>query len=647
MGVGPVERQRLALEPLEVTSAAARLRQHLSPVVLLTAGMAASGATLAVAVRDVPVASGAPFQVPFLGLLLVVLLAERFVVHLHFRGETHSFSLGEVSVALGLFLAPPLVLVAARAIGVFGWLVVRERQRGIKAVFNGALAMLDAATAAVIWVALGGPEHGASTLGLLIGAAAVTAGAQLGHVLVWLVIGITQGRLVARDLVETTAVAVPISLANIAVALSAVAVTWVRPDVGWVALVPLTVLFVCYRAYVSERHRRDAMGCLYELSQEVHGSADAAASLSAVSARLREYLEVDRVEVYVWEQGARVATAVTARQDGVSVDQPAVESLDTGIAGLLTRSTPTEHLSPREALVSASVGRTGRLVVRAWQSPGSVDAFDHVAFDLLRSALGLVVTILQSAELNEMKTAFLSAVSHELRTPLAVVMGTATTLRHRRAQLRPDQTELLTERLEAHANRLDKLLTDLLDIDRLARGVVEPRRREVDVSLMASRLVDALEVSTHPVKLYGTGVRGFVDGPQLERIIENLVRNAVKYTPAGTPIEISLQRLPEGVRVLVEDRGPGVPDAAKNSILEPFVRLDADHPSPGTGIGLSLVRRFAQLHGGDIEVSDRPGGGATFSVLLIDDRPELAEPADGSVAGAGTAGSVVPLRPPA
>jgi signal transduction histidine kinase len=111
------------------------------------------------------------------------------------------------------------------------------------------------------------------------------------------------------------------------------------------------------------------------------------------------------------------------------------------------------------------------------------------------------------------------------------------------------------------------------------------------------------------------------DAPKLERIIENLIVNAAKHTPAGTTVWVRLRAQDDGVLLLVEDEGPGVPAQLREQIFQPFRqgRNIADH-APGSGIGLALVAQFAGLHGGHAWVQDRPSGGASFRVFLPDTR---------------------------
>jgi two-component system, OmpR family, sensor histidine kinase KdpD len=239
--------------------------------------------------------------------------------------------------------------------------------------------------------------------------------------------------------------------------------------------------------------------------------------------------------------------------------------------------------------------------------------------------VGRPVTVLrtQEAELAALQEAaavrdtFLHAVSHELRTPLTVVVGCASLLADETVTLKPSEATDLIRRLLSNAEKLERLLSDLLDLDRLARGVMEPRRRPTDVGLVLRTVVEYLDAGDHPVDIeVDTGLMASVDAAQLERIVENLLANCLRHTAPGTAVSVGAQGTDDGLLVCVNDRGPGVPDPEKSVVFEAFQRGAAAKDVPGTGIGLSLVARFAALHGGRAWVEDRPGGGASFKVLL-------------------------------
>lgn len=222
--------------------------------------------------------------------------------------------------------------------------------------------------------------------------------------------------------------------------------------------------------------------------------------------------------------------------------------------------------------------------------------------------------------LDDMKNMFLSAVSHELRTPLAAIVGSATTLDHLGVDLTSEDQRDLVRAMLNNAVKLQRMLADLLDLDRLGRGTLRPRRAAAEVGDLIRRVVAESDfVQGRRVEVQASAMVLPVDAPKVERIVENLLANAAKYSPPGTPIWVRVTRVPEGAVIAVEDLGPGVPEEMRDAIFEPFQQgPNASLHSPGVGIGLALVARFAELHGGRAWWEERAGGGSSFRFLLRD-----------------------------
>ncbi|HYT30583.1 MAG TPA: PAS domain S-box protein, partial [Actinomycetota bacterium] len=237
----------------------------------------------------------------------------------------------------------------------------------------------------------------------------------------------------------------------------------------------------------------------------------------------------------------------------------------------------------------------------------------------LRTALERERDVAQGLRaLDEMKNTFLAAVSHELRTPLSAILGFALTLDRDDVDIPPDEAKDLLRRLAVNARKLDRLLSDLLDLDRLSRGIVEPRRRSTDIAALVRQVVEDAEMpEDHRVLVRAEPVTVSVDPSKVERILENLIVNAARYTPAGTTILVTVSPQGGGVLIAVDDEGPGVPEDLREAIFEPFRQGPGRLAhSPGVGVGLTLVARFAELHGGRAWVEPRDGGGSSFRVSL-------------------------------
>lgn len=222
-------------------------------------------------------------------------------------------------------------------------------------------------------------------------------------------------------------------------------------------------------------------------------------------------------------------------------------------------------------------------------------------------------------ELDELRTAFLRAVSHELRTPLTAVIGNAETLRDRRHLLDELQIDMLITRIGTNGHRLQRLITNLLDIDRISRGVVQAVREPTDMDILVRRTVQDLACTSHLIEVDSPGETLIsLEASKVERIVENLVGNAVRHTPSGTHVRVTLAEHGSAVLLTVEDDGPGVPNDARERIFAPFEQGQSasNSPNPGTGIGLALVAKFTELHDGRAWVETSSLGGAAFHVRL-------------------------------
>ncbi|EST29969.1 sensor histidine kinase [Streptomyces roseochromogenus] len=236
------------------------------------------------------------------------------------------------------------------------------------------------------------------------------------------------------------------------------------------------------------------------------------------------------------------------------------------------------------------------------------------------------------AEGNRIRTALLAAVSHDLRTPLAGIKAAVTSLRSDDVEWSErDQADLL-EAIEEGADRLDHLVGNLLDMSRLQTGTVTPIIRESDLDEVVPMALGGVPEDSVELDIPETLPMVYVDRGLLERAVANVVENAVKYSPPGEPVLVSASALADRVEVRVVDRGPGVPDEAKDRIFEPFQRYGDAPRGVGVGLGLAVARGFAEAVGGTLLAEDTPGGGLTM-VLAVPTAPERERPGGLVVSG--------------
>jgi signal transduction histidine kinase len=220
-------------------------------------------------------------------------------------------------------------------------------------------------------------------------------------------------------------------------------------------------------------------------------------------------------------------------------------------------------------------------------------------------------------EMNDVKDTLLHAVSHDLKGPLAGIIGAMSTLRRsNELELTADEVESLYQMIEQSGRKMNRLIDDMLDLERLDRGQVQPEREPTEIGELVRRVArEAPGMDTHPVRIDGEQLLANVDPAKVERIVENLLVNAARHTPGGTPVHVSVRASDDGIVLVVEDEGPGVPEELRSTLFDPF-RQGPTAAGRGVGIGLSLVRSFAELHGGSADIEDRDGGGARFVVNL-------------------------------
>jgi two-component system OmpR family sensor kinase len=307
----------------------------------------------------------------------------------------------------------------------------------------------------------------------------------------------------------------------------------------------------------------------------------------------------------------------------------------TGLLGALAVRRAFRPLTEVEDVAQAIAG--GDLSRRLPDGPASTEVGRlSASLNAMLSQIEQAFAVREASE--ERMRRFVSDASHELRTPLATVRGYAELYRQG-AVREPDDVAGAMRRIETEASRMGDLVEDLLTLARLDEHRPE-KRGPVDLTVVAADVVqDARAIQPdRPLRLIGLGgqlgpVRVLGDDGRLRQVVTNLVANALRHTPAGTPVEVAVGRDARSGLVEVRDHGPGVDPSQVRRVFERFYRSDSSRGrvgGGGSGLGLAIVAAIVSRHDGRVGIAATPGGGATFVVSLPlthlpDDAPEDAE----------------------
>ena len=223
-----------------------------------------------------------------------------------------------------------------------------------------------------------------------------------------------------------------------------------------------------------------------------------------------------------------------------------------------------------------------------------------------------------------LKTALLRAVSHDLRSPLTAILASAGALAN--PELRLDETDRagLADAIREEARRLDRVVGDLLDLSRLEAGAAEPHRELWPVDELVGQALDGVGAGAERVvvELDADAPPVYVDAAQIERVLANLIENALKFSPPGSRVVVRAEQGATELRIHVVDRGPGLSAAERSAVFQPFRRGERASGS-GAGVGLAIARGFAEANGGQLWTQEDPAGGHFVLALATAARPAV------------------------
>jgi K+-sensing histidine kinase KdpD len=334
-----------------------------------------------------------------------------------------------------------------------------------------------------------------------------------------------------------------------------------------------------------------------ELLGDVVGSGEGDDAGTALE-RVRRGLHLDQVELIGSAGDEAPRVLATAGQAGL-----AAVVLDVSLAdGYRLVGRGAELFAPDPDFLTS----LGSAAVRAFEG-------DRLQEESLRAD--------ELESIDRARTALLASVGHDLRTPLAGLIVSIETLRSLGDSLAPADRDALMETIELSAERLDELITNLLDMSRLQAGAVLAHPEPTSLGDVVDRVLMQIPDPRIRSRIGPELPAAKADPALLERILANLVSNALRYSPADSEVVV-LARRDDACAVLeVKDQGPGIPPAHANDVFEPFHRVGAQ-PDGGSGLGLAIVRGFADAMAVRVELDSPPGGGLTARLVIpLWDRP--------------------------
>jgi two-component system, OmpR family, sensor histidine kinase KdpD len=337
------------------------------------------------------------------------------------------------------------------------------------------------------------------------------------------------------------------------------------------------------RAAAAEQRERES-ALLAELATELLRGRALQEEIGEIATRAAQVLGVESAEIEIG----------TARRGSKGEPHP-LEVADRSIGTIYTPTASDPNVDARRRFLPALAALLAVAVERDRLQREALEAETLRRSDLV-------------------KTALLRAVSHDLRSPLTGIRTAIGALRNSSLHLTDvDRSELL-ETIELDSDRLSKLVGDLLDLSRLEAGGAAPDPELWSLDDLVREAVDALGARDR-VELVGEPSLVEVDATQIQRVLANLLENALKFTRPGAPVVVRMTSTRQEAIVRVVDQGPGLAEDELERVFEPFYRRTGDSRS-GAGLGLAIARGFAAANGGRVWAESRPGQGASFALAL-------------------------------
>jgi two-component system, OmpR family, sensor histidine kinase KdpD len=394
-----------------------------------------------------------------------------------------------------------------------------------------------------------------------------------------------------------------------------------------------------FREQVDAARRRESeMSVLYSLSRDLATAPDLDAIMQAIITNVSVTFGRDVVvflpgpppDETLEPYGSSPNFQFTDSERAVAVwafqhRQPAGRGTDT-LPAVTARYTPLETARGVIGVMGVASRDTSRYLNpdqrRLLESIASLAAVAIERVNLAEAARA--AQVLEATE--KLQTALLNSISHDLRTPLVSITGTLSSLQDDGSHLDESAKQSLIENARQEADRLNRLVGNLLDITRLEAGAVQVNREPAEIEDVIGASLEELNgrLGGRPVQVSVPRDLPLVplDFKLMVQVLINLIDNAIKYSPPDSPIEVRATKQDHAIEIQVADRGAGIPPADLKRVFDKFYRVQRPESVTGTGMGLSICRGIVEAHGGHIEAENRAGGGTIIRLTL----PRLSLP---------------------
>jgi len=383
------------------------------------------------------------------------------------------------------------------------------------------------------------------------------------------------------------------------------------------------------QARVAEQ-REQRVSALYRLSKEL---AEARLETEIIAIGIRHiHAEFGSRNILLFPDGTGKLCYPVNPSPGISLQEVDL-SMARRVFDLGKTPEDPGALASEDKLFIALNGATGTIGVLVLEPVDFQQMFLPEQQQLIDTFVNQIVHALERARLAEqakdatlkiqaeaLRNSLLSSISHDLRTPLATIVGAASTLEADGERLNEHRRRKLVVAINEEAQRMSDLMTKILEMARLESGQVVLNRQwyapEEIVGSALRRLDKTLK--KRQVNLHIADGLGLVliDAALLQQVLVNLLDNADKYSPAGQPIDVSIATTAQGLSIVVDDNGQGIPEGMQQKIFDKFFRIQAESAQSGVGLGLAICRAIVEAHGGEIQASNRSEGGAVFQLYL-------------------------------